>query len=58
MELSYKLIPGGYEIRSTDGSVSICQPFAPGEPGFRAMSADEAEAAAQALIEELRATPR
>lgn len=56
MDLTYTLIPGGYRIDSADGRIRIVQPYAPGEPGFRAMTADEATAAAEAAIAELSQT--
>lgn len=55
MEFTYTLITGGYRIDSADGRIRIIQPYAPGEPGFRAMSAEEATAAAEAAIAELQA---
>lgn len=54
MNITYKLIPGGYEIESDDGSVRIrqdCQPV----PGLPPYTEAEAEAAAQAKVQEVLA---
>lgn len=55
MEFTYTLIAGGYRIDSTDGRIRIIQPYAPGEPGFRAMAPEEAAKAAETAIAELTA---
>ena len=49
---TYRLIPGGYQILS-DGRLYINQPFAPGEPGERSLSPEEAEILATELVAEL-----
>lgn len=51
---TFELIPGGYQIFS-DGRLYIDQPFSPGEQGKRAMTTEEATAAAEAAIAELQA---
>lgn len=53
--LTYKLTPGGYQILS-DGRVWIDQPFNPNGTSAVPYTAEEAEAAAQALIAELNAS--
>jgi hypothetical protein len=51
MDLTYTLIPGGYELYR-DGELWLSQPFAPGVPGFVPMTEAEAiEAAEAALVE-------